>query len=309
MTEHRIIPVLNGAHAFLQYTGMETDLIFNRGMELPGFASYPLLETEAGRQTLREYSLALVEVAKQFNMGVMLDSVTWVANRDRGEQLGYTPRQLAELNRAAIDLVDGIRKQAKNTPVVLSAQMGPRGDGYAPSEQMSAEEAERYHLEQMEVLCKTPAEMVNAFTLCYPEEAIGIVRAGNNFDMPVAVAFTVETDGRLPTGLSLKDAIERVDEATDRGAVYFMVNCAHPDHFSAVLQDEPWIRRVLGMVVNASRCSHAELDNAQELDDGDPVELGDLVGEMYQRFPHFRIFGGCCGTDMRHMKNIAKNIN
>lgn len=125
--------------------------------------------------------------------------------------------------------------------------------------------------------------------------------------MPVSIAFTVETDGCLPTGLPLRNAIEVVDEATDGGAAYFLINCAHPDHFSEVLVDEPWIGRLRGVVVNASRCSHAELDAAEELDDGDPAELGALVGSLRKKFPHFTILGGCCGTDMRHIENIARN--
>jgi len=293
---------------FLHYVGMETDLIFNRGVDLPGFASYPLLETEDGRNTLRGYYDQLMKMAREMGVGVILDSVTWVANRDRGAAIGYSLQKLKELNPAAVDLIAQVREEDGDLPTVLCAQMGPRGDGYAPTDQMSADEAEAYHSEQMETLAQTEADLVSGFTLCYPEEAIGIIRAGQRFDMPVAIAFTVETDGRLPTGLSLGEAIQAVDAATDNGAVYFLINCAHPDHISGALADEPWIKRLRGVVANASRCSHAELDKAEELDDGDPEELGVLTGDLRRQFPHFTIFGGCCGTDMRHMHNIAEQV-
>jgi homocysteine S-methyltransferase len=284
---------------------VETDLIFNRGIDLPGFASYPLLETEEGRETLRGYYARLIDMARQKGVGVLLESVTWVANRDRGSAIGYSPENLKDFNIAAIDLIAQVREEKGDFPTVLSAQMGPRGDGYAPTEQMTADEAEIYHAEQMETLSQTEADLVSAFTLCYPEEAVGIVRTGQRFDMPVAIAFTVETDGRLPTGMPLKEAIETVEDATDSGAAYFLINCAHPDHFTGVLTDEPWMQRLRGVVTNASRCSHAELDEAEELDDGDPDELGVLVGDLHKKFPHFTVIGGCCGTDMRHLRNIA----
>lgn len=299
------LPQINGG-TFLHYVGMETDLIFNRGMDLPGFASYPLLETDTGRSTLRDYYIQLVMIAREMGVAVILDSVTWVANRERGAAICYSPEKLRELNIAAIELIAQIREEYDDLTLVLCAQMGPRSDGYVPENLMSAEEAEDYHSEQMETLSQTKADMVAGFTLCYPEEAIGIVRAGQRFKMPVAISFTVETDGCLPTGISLRDAIQAVDAATNSGAVYFLVNCAHPDHISQGLENEPWIKRVQGIVANASRCSHAELDESEELDDGNPEELGKLSADLRRKFPHFTIFGGCCGTDMRHMTFIAK---
>lgn len=168
MSKYRLeLPQL-GDEVFLHYTGMETDLIFNRGMELPGFASYPMLESDSGREVLRKYCLRFMDVAKQAGAGAILDSVTWVANRDRGQQIGYDAERLRELNIAAIELISDVRERAGDIPTVLSAQMGPRDDGYAPSEQMSIDEAEAYHSEQMETLSKTQADIVSAFTLCYP---------------------------------------------------------------------------------------------------------------------------------------------
>jgi homocysteine S-methyltransferase len=231
-----------------------------------------------------------------------------VANRDRGAAIGYSPETLKESNIAAIDFIARVREEEGDLPTLLSAQMGPRDDGYAPTEPMTADEAENYHGEQMETISQTEADLVSACTLCYPEEAIGIVRSGERFKMPVVIAFTVETDGRLPTGVPLREAIETVDDATGGGAAYFMINCAHPDHFSSVLADRQWMQRLRGIVTNASRCSHAELDESEELDDGDPEELGKLVGDLCKKFPHFTVVGGCCGTDMRHLQRIVEQV-
>lgn len=295
-----------GSDIFACYIGMDTEILFRDGIDLPGFASYPLLLNPAHRSLIRSYYCNLVDLARDQNVGVILDAVTWVANRDRGAELGFTPDDLKKLNIEAIELIAGVRAEKGDLPTVLCGQVGPRGDGYAPSDQMSTEEAEDYHSEQIAVYSQTEADLVSGFTLCYPEEASGIVRAAQRFDMPVAIAFTVETDGRLPTGVSVREAIEQVDAESNAGALYFLINCAHPDHFTRILSNEPWIKRLRGVVANASRCSHAELDNAEVLDDGDPNELGIQVGGLRKQFPHFSILGSCCGSNLRHMKRILE---
>ncbi|WP_299355415.1 homocysteine S-methyltransferase family protein [uncultured Shimia sp.] len=297
-----------GETVFLTYVGMETDLIFTKGVDLPGFASYPLLETEQGRETLRAYLRDLMAVARASGLGVILESATWVANEDRAAPLGYSPDQLVELNKAAIELMAELRQAEGDLPTVISANVGPRDDAYAPSAQMDATEAEAYHETQLATLAETDADLISAYTLAYPAEAIGLVRAARKFALPVIVSFTVETNGRLPTGESLGQAIETVDKATDGYASYFMINCAHPDHLATTLNDAGGMSRVKGIVANASRCSHAELDQATELDSGNPEELGQQLADIRRRHPQISIVGGCCGTDMRHMTHIAKNV-
>lgn len=293
------------ADTYLAYVGMETDLIFNQGVDLPGFASYPLLKTTEGRELLKGYLRDLIALGREACAGVILESPTWVANRDRGAALGYSPSELKKLNQDAIALMASVRSENDHAPTVISANIGPREDAYAPEAQMDSDEAERYHSEQISVLADTDVDVISGYTLAYPSEAIGIVRAARRFGLPVVISFTVETDGRLPTGDLLEEAITQVDAATDSYAAYFMINCAHPEHFSQSLQDAPWMQRIKGIIANASRCSHAELDEAEELDDGNPIELGVQLSEIRRRFPHIQVLGGCCGTDMRHMRQIV----
>lgn len=295
-----------GHDLFACYFGMDTDILYNRGIDLPGFASYPLLANPEHKTLLREYYCKLVDLARAQSVGVILDSVTWVANRDRGAALGYTEDDLKQFNIDAIELLADVRHEKGDLPTVLCGQVGPRGDGYAPTDLMTTQEAKDYHSAQIEVYASTEVDFINAATLCYAEEAAGVVLAAQQFDMPVVISFTVETDGRLPTGMPLNEAIEQVDSESNSGALYYLINCAHPDHFTSVLSDEPWMQRLRGVVANASRCSHAELDVAEELDDGDPDELGVLVGGLRGKFPHFNILGGCCGSDLRHVKRILE---
>ncbi|MEN8374783.1 MAG: homocysteine S-methyltransferase family protein [Gemmatimonadota bacterium] len=298
-----------GSDLFLTDGGIETTLIFHEGLELPDFATFPLLGTAEGRDALRKYFRAYGDIARRFGVGVVLESATWRANPDWAARLGYDAAALAEANRGAIGLLEEIRDEyeSEETPVVISGCVGPRGDGYSPGSTMSEEEAHAYHREQIDTFADTAADLVTALTMNYVEEAIGVVRAAREAVMPVVIAFTVETDGRLPTGQSLKGAIEQVDSETSGYASYFMINCAHPSHFEHVVAEGgAWVGRLGGLRANASRLSHAELDEAEELDSGDPVELGENYARLKGLLPALTVMGGCCGTDHRHVGSIAE---
>ncbi|WP_306046747.1 homocysteine S-methyltransferase family protein [Nioella sp. MMSF_3534] len=292
----------------LHWVGLETDLIFSRGIDLPGFASYPLLDDPETHEMLRGDYQALADFAREEGVCIMLDALTWVASRDRGRELGYSPERLAESNRKAVRLITEVRDANPDANLILSGQMGPRGDGYEVGDQMTVAEAETFHGEQMGVLSEAGVELVNAFTMTYAAEAAGIARAARARGIPVVIAFTVETDGRLPDGTNLADAIEQVDATSESYPSYFLVNCAHPEHLAPALDGDVRLNRLAGLVSNASRCSHEELDNAEELDAGDPEELGQQIGDLARANPNFRVFGGCCGTDFRHLRAMARNL-
>jgi len=297
-----------GSEFFLTDGGLETTLIFREGIELLYFAAFDLLKEPSGEAALRDYFHAYAAIAVRDKVGLVLDSATWRADADWGAKLGYSTDALAEANQKSIGLLEDVRGKFENgqTKVVISGCIGPRGDGYNPSLQMSTGEAERYHTAQVETFKDTAADLVTALTMNYEEEAIGVVHAAKAAGMPVVISFTVETDGRLPTRQSLRSAVEAVDAATDGGPVYYMINCAHPEHFEAVLAaNEPWVTRIRGVRANASRMSHAELDEADALDDGNPSELGQQYALLKKRLGHLNVLGGCCGTDHRHIEQIS----
>jgi S-methylmethionine-dependent homocysteine/selenocysteine methylase len=292
---------------FLTDSGLETTLIFHDGYDLPHFAAFVLLDDEKGRERLDRYFREHAQVAAGVGAGVVLESVTWRASPDWAELLGLSSDQLADANRAAIDQLDRLRAgMGDDRAVVVSGCIGPRGDGYDGTARMDAHDAEEYHAVQVRTFADSPADMVHAMTITYPDEAIGIVEAARHAGIPVAVSFTVETDGRLPDGAPLGEAIQRVDEGTDGSAAYFGVNCAHPTHLDGALDGgAPWAPRLRGLRANASRKSHAELDEAESLDDGDPDELGREYVELRREMPGLTVLGGCCGTDVRHVRSIA----
>jgi S-methylmethionine-dependent homocysteine/selenocysteine methylase len=296
---------------FLTDGGIETYLIFQKGIDLSDFAAFPLLKSPAGRAVLRDYFRNYAELARRYQCGLILESPTWRANPDWAKRLAYSKAELAEANVQAIDLLRSLREEyeSEQLPVVLSGCIGPRGDGYQPANLMSAEQAQAYHSEQIETFAKTEADLVTAITMNYVEEALGIARAAAAARMPAAIAFTVETDGRLPTGQTLREAVESVDAATGRSPVYYMVNCAHPTHFAPVLSTaEPWLERIWGLRANASAKSHAELNESANLDEGSPEEFGRQHRELFDKLKSLRVFGGCCGTDHRHVEAGVREI-
>ena len=303
------LPQLSG-DLFLMDAGIETDIIFNRGVDIPEFAAHTLLAGPAGRQVITDYFQGFFDLAAESNAGLILNSQTWKAHPHWGKDLGASEEDLREANRDSIAFIADLREKAtaSTKPIVLDGLIGPRGDAYAPEARVAAQEAEEYHAKQIGWLAETDVDMVTAMTFTQSDEAIGVVRAATSAGLPVVVSFTVETDGNLPTGQPLASAITDVDEATDGVAAYFMVNCAHPDHFFHVFGDDHWTRRVHGIRCNASRMSHAELDNSVVLDDGDPIELGRQYRSLKEKMPWLNVFGGCCGSDLRHVSEIAGNV-
>jgi S-methylmethionine-dependent homocysteine/selenocysteine methylase len=283
--------------------GMETSLSFHAGFELPCFASFPLLGDGRGRAAIRRYFEPFLDMAQARGLPFVLDTATWRANPDWGAKLGYNADTLAAANRDAVRFARELA--AGRDDVTINGVLGPRGDGYAVGERMSGDHAADYHRWQVGVLREAGVQRITALTLSYPEEAIGVVRAAEAVGVPVVVSFTVETDGRLPDGTSVSDAVERVDRATNRAADFYMINCAHPTHIAAGLHHDAALDRIGGLRVNSSVLSHAELDEAEALDEGDPVALGRGHAALRDMLHSIRLLGGCCGTDHRHVGEIV----
>jgi homocysteine S-methyltransferase len=296
-------PTHSSADRFVTDGGLETDLIFNRGFDLPEFAAFPLLDSEHGRTALSSYFRDYVETARRAGASLLLETPTWRANPDWGTRVGYDAAGLDRVNRASVEFLRGIAEQANDLPSVrVSGQLGPRGDGYRPGDAIDPAEAADYHRPQLASFAAAGSDLATAYTLTDIGEAIGVTRAAADVGLPVAISFTVETDGRLPRGESVAEAIAQVD--ADIAPDYYLINCAHPSHIAKGLEDGEWRRRVHGVLVNASTLSHAELDESEELDAGDPVQLAAETTALVEQLSSVRIIGGCCGTDARHVAQM-----
>lgn len=281
--------------------GLETDLIFHHGVDLPEFAAFPLLDDPAGRRLLRDYYEGFAHIAADAGAGLLLESPTWRASPDWGARVGYSAAELDRVNEEAIRFLAEIADawHDRVAEIRLVGVIGPRGDGYQAAE-VGADEAAGYHLPQLRALARGGAELVTAYTMTGVGEALGVALAARAVGVPATIAFTVETDGRLPDGTPLDAAIEAVDAVCP--PAHFGVNCAHPTHISAGLGGaSSTLNRIAFVRPNASELSHAELDEADVLDDGDPVLLAAQLGALRDLLPGLRVIGGCCGTDARHV--------
>ncbi len=308
MVNEHTLPQL-GPRIFLTDGGLETTLVFHDKIELPCFAAFDLLRDIAGRARLKAYYERYITLARDLGTGFILEAPTWRSNADWGTKLGYSAEALAASVREGLELMAELRAehQSPHLPMVVSGCVGPRGDGYVASNLMSVDEARAYHGAQIATMAAAGADMVTAITMTHAAEAIGIARASRAAGLPVAISFTAEPDGRLPSGQGLREAILEADAETGAAPVYYMINCAHPTHFEDVLvPGEAWTRRVRGLRANASKRSHAELDEATVLDEGDPVDLGQRYRSLRRRFPNITVIGGCCGTDHRHVAEMGK---
>ena len=298
---------------FLTDGGLETTLVFLEGFDLPYFAAFDILKDQKGYDSMKNYYSRYLKIAEKYKTNFILESPTWRANPEWIEKIGYPKDSLFELNKKAVSLLTDLKIEFSNSikSILISGCIGPRGDGYVPDNCMNVEEAKQYHLEQIKAFSQMPVDFVSALTMNYIEEVIGIVKAAETVSLPVVISFTVETDGKLPTGMSLKEAIEKVDKSVNIPPLYYMINCAHPTHFVNELKEnanENWVKRIKGFRANASCKSHAELDEATELDRGIPKDLGKEYKNLKDTFSHLNVFGGCCGTDEEHIHEIVKQL-
>ena len=286
---------------FVTDGGLETDLLFHQGFDLPEFAAFPLLEDSAGRAALDAYYDGYAAIARAAGQGLLFETPTWRANPDWAEKVGYDAVALDRANRDAVDLVRGAQERAGLDRSLLVGIHGPRGDGYV-AETADPDEAAEYHAVQARSFAEAGVDLLHAMTLTTTEEGIGMVRAARSVGLPVALSFTVETDGRLPDGTPLGAAVERVDAAA--APDWFGVNCAHPTHIAPAFDGGAWQERVGAVRPNASTLTHDELDAMEELDEGDLGLLTSSFEQLRAHLPNLAVVGGCCGTDARHVASL-----
>ncbi|GFE66923.1 homocysteine S-methyltransferase family protein [Litoreibacter roseus] len=308
----RLNALIRSEQPYLTDGGFETSMLFHEGFDLPHFAAFTIMGKAAGLAAMDRYFTRFVEIAAKHKRGYVLDTNTWRAGAAWAPALGLSTTEMKSVNADAVSWARSfrLRWESRTLPIVINGIVGPAGDGYIATDALSAGAAQDTHAPQIHALAGAGVDMISALTITNAPEAVGIVRAAAAAHIPVVISFTLETDGRLPSGQTLADAIMEVDEATRKGPLYYMINCAHPDHFSDVVsEDAAWLARIGGVRANASRLSHAELDACETLDDGNPEEFGHQHAELARLLPSLKVVGGCCGTDHRHVGCVADHLN
>ena len=297
---------------YLTEGGTETEVLYKWGFELPEFAMYPLLDNPEANAVIRDIYRRYFHVAETCDTGLLILGHDYRASPDWGAKLGYTPEGLADMQRRTIRFLADMRVayEGRVTDTYIAGCIGPRGDAYGSGGEMSEAEAEDYHSVQLTTLKDTEADMAIALTFNNIPEAVGVVRAAAALGIPVGISLTLTTESRLRSGPTLREAVEVIDECTGSGAAWFGTNCSHPLEFEPALADDgDWVDRLRYIRPNAVKMEKVALCKLGHLEDGDPVELGKQMGEVARRFPRADILGGCCGTDERHLAEIARNVN
>ena len=304
------LPQMSG-NVFLTDGGLETTLIFHEEIALPKFAAFLLPADPTGRRHLERYYRKYINIAHRYECGFILESATWRASPDWAERLEVSARGLAELNSQAIDLLVDLRSmhETAGTPMVVAGCVGPRGDGYSPAVSLTELDAQVYHSVQIDTFRQTQADMISATNMTHTAEAIGIARAARAAKMPCSISFAVGTDGCLPTGQSLREAIHEVDDATGQMPAYYSISCVHPDHLMDVLSGGAgWLDRIGGIRASAFGLKRAVPDQSGAFDGDNPMELDHHYFQLRTRLRNLGVFGGCCGTDHRHIEEICKAL-
>jgi homocysteine S-methyltransferase len=304
-------PRLDGKF-YLTEGGSETEIMYKWGFELPEFAMFPLLDNPEADAVIRDMYRRYLDVAAEQGTGLLLNGHDYRASPDWGAKLGYSAEGLRDMEQRTIQFLDEMRSEYADrvSDVYIAACIGPRGDAYGTGGDISENEAEDYHSVQLSNLQGTAADMAVAATFNNIPEAIGVIRAANAAGIPIGVSLTLTPEGRLRSGPSLREAVERVEEATEGGAAWFGTNCSHPLEFEPALADAgPWLERLRYVRPNAARMEKIALCSLGHLEDGDPVELGEQMAEVARMLPRTDIIGGCCGTDERHLAEIARKVN
>jgi homocysteine S-methyltransferase len=309
MAENGYLPQLNGC-GMTCGGGFETWLQYVDGFELRHFCAFELINDERGVACLTDYHRKLVEASVENGFGVINEGLHYRASRDWGELIGFSREGLEEINIRGIEFYKDFAReyQSDETPMIVGGVIGPRGDAYDIGRTPDAAEAEDYHSEQILTFKKAGADQVTAATFSSVKEATGLARAAKSAGMPVVISFFVARGGKLNGGETLEEAIASVDAATDNAPAYYMVNCTHPTEFEPGLTDGDWSRRLGGFMPNAVAMETLDLCKLGHLEDGDPKELGGQMAGLARRFPHINVWGGCCGTDGRHIGQIAKQV-
>ncbi len=296
---------------FLTEAGIETTLMYKKGWELNHFCLFELLQHDRFVADVRTYHARIIEVALKHKTGHILDGLHYRASPDWGALLGMPAQQLADLTAKGLDIYTDLSREyaTEDTPIPVGCCIGPRGDAYDAKLLMTADQAEEYHSVQIETAKVAGVDFVSALTFNHIEEAVGVTRAAQAAGIPIIVSFSLNQKATLKTGPTLGEAIMAVEMQTDNAPLFYMINCNHPIDFSPALENPGnWIGRLQGIRPNASSLDHGMLCQLGHLEEGDPVELGQQMGDLAHRFPQLNVFGGCCGTDWEHLEQVAKNV-
>ena len=266
----------------------------------------------AGRQALARLYEQYIDVGRRYDLPLILGAPTWRASAERIQRAGIEAG--IGLNAEAVMFVKALRGRTGQygRRIFVAGMMACRNDAYKPQHALDVAAARRFHAAQAEALAAAMPDLILAATLPAASEAEGLARALADVACPYLISFVIRPDGNLLDGTRLDAAMGRIDQRIDPPPAAYMVNCVHPDHLDAALAGMPAAApptgRLLGLQANASRLSPEALDGRAVLDASAPAEFAAAMVRLQRRY-RLKIFGGCCGTDQRHLQAMAAALD
>lgn len=296
---------------YLTEGGTETEVIYRHGHELRDFAMFELMNKPEAVRDMENMYRRYLDKAAQYGFSALMSGFDYRASPDWGAKLGYSAEGLREMQHKCIDFLRGVSRAYEDQieRIAIAGCIGPKGDAYSLNRDITAEEAEDYHATQCETLRDCGVDLIWAATINNIPEAVGISRAAARVGLPVNMSFTLDSSHKLKSGPSLKEAIEATD--TEAGAARpdsYGINCSHPLEFEPALEPGDWARRLRSLRPNAAKMDKVSLCKLGHIEEGDPEELGQMMGDLAKRYPDIDIWGGCCGTWDKHFDRIAHYV-
>ncbi len=310
MTHHDETPPRRPGLSWLTEGGIETEIMYKWGHDMPHFAMFPLLERAAAAADIRGMYRRYLDVAARHGFAALIGGFDYRASPDWGALLGYSDEGLAEANLRSIDFLRGLAREYRDglPDARIAGYVGPRGDAYSLNRTITEDEAAEYHAVQLATLKRAGVDLAWAVTFNNPAEARGVVRAAREIGVPLALSFSLTSSSRLASGQTLAEAVQSVDAASDGYPAFYALNCSHPLEFEPALTPGAWQDRLRCIRPNAARIDKIALCKLGHLEEGDPHELGRQMADVARRFPQMDIWGGCCGTCESHLEEIARRV-
>ena len=300
-------PCILGEGAVIERLRRDTDFELN-----PHVVNSDFIYDEKKRAALASIFKEYLDVGSKYHLPLVLSTPTWRASEQRMAEAGYAHKDVNGDNyRFLDDLRQGYGDYAHRA--LICGLMSCRGDAYNPAEALSTAEAEDFHGWQADRLARSGVDFLLAATLPAYTEALGLAKAMAATNTPYIVSFVLRSEGTLLDGTPLKKAIAGIDNAVSPRPLAFMGNCTHATFFKAALTHpdnaSDMVReRVVGLFANTAASTPEELNNCNALVEEDPAVFGKTVAELYRSLG-MKILGGCCGTDQRHIDQLAKQLS
>ena len=278
----------------------------------PHLAHSTLIYTPAYAHLLEAVHREYWNVARTHRLPMVAFTDTWRTNLERLKRSIYLDR---DVNQDNVRFLKHLRASygAFGKQIFIGGMMGPRGDAYQPQQALSRTTAERFHTYQVEALSEAEPDFLFAATLPAFSEAHGIAHAMAQAGLPYILSFVIRPNGTLLDGVPLRNAIELIDATVQTAPLGYSVNCVHPSVLVEALgagqiAGTPLLRRLVNFQANTSALPPEELDNSPHLHEENPQRFAATMAEVGSHFG-IPILGGCCGTDTRHIEQMARLIH